>query len=312
MTAIQRKDVILAGIDPSHKIIEIGPSYNPLTPKSEGWNTFSVDYATKEDLVLEYSQHNVDTSKIEDVDFVWKSGRLTSAVPIIHQGTFDVFLASHVIEHSTDVIGFLKSAEKLIKRDGRVILAIPDKRVCFDFYRYPSTASDAIRAHLDKRSRHSWKTFFDSDAYTTYKLGHPGWFRQSVHPMSLDRALSEALVAAQRSERADYVDAHSWIFTPSSFQLLIHELCELNFLSLVVTRVEIMPHTEFLVWLEIGEVSLGPEESNQRRVQLLENIILELEEQALQIDGSAQRLLIKRNLELENELKSLRDRLGES
>jgi len=140
-----REEILRAGIIKSDKIIEIGPSFNPLTPKRDGWNSFSVDHTDNEGLTDKYRHDpSVNVGLIEQVDFVWTEGKLSDAVPTEHHGTFDVFMASHVIEHIPDLIGFLSSAEVLCRPGAKMILAVPDKRVCFDFFRPLSTTGDAL------------------------------------------------------------------------------------------------------------------------------------------------------------------------
>lgn len=98
-------------IDKPAKILEVGPSFNPIAPKSEGWQSFVVDHATKEGLVEKYRPDpTVDTDKIEEVDFIWQQGYLHESIPDSQLGTFDACIESHVIEHIPDLIGFLHFA----------------------------------------------------------------------------------------------------------------------------------------------------------------------------------------------------------
>jgi len=76
-------------------------------------------------------------------------------------GTFDAFIASHVIEHTTDLIGFLDTAETLLCPSGIVILAIPDKRYCFDYFRPLTTTGEVLCASASRRSRHTRRIIFD-------------------------------------------------------------------------------------------------------------------------------------------------------
>jgi hypothetical protein len=76
---VTRSDLILAVLDRSMSIVEVGPSFNPIVPKSEGWQTTIVDHAGKADLQTLYAQHKVATDRIEEVDIVWSSGALARA-----------------------------------------------------------------------------------------------------------------------------------------------------------------------------------------------------------------------------------------
>ena len=47
---------LCAGIDPTMRALEYGPSYSPLFPKSKGWNVIIVDHASQADLIEKYEQ----------------------------------------------------------------------------------------------------------------------------------------------------------------------------------------------------------------------------------------------------------------
>ena len=123
-----REDTLRSGLSTASKVIEIGPSFNPLLPKRDGWNVFTIDHDDRAGLVAKYANDpSVDTTRIEEVDFVWHGGSLLDAIPPEHHGTFDAFVASHVIEHTPDIVTFLAAAATLIKPGGVIILAVPDK-----------------------------------------------------------------------------------------------------------------------------------------------------------------------------------------
>ena len=104
-------------------LIEIGPSYNPILPKSEGWNTTIIDHADRAELVVQY--HEQATDNIEDVDIIWRDGRLLDTIPARLHGTFDGLIASHSLEHMPDLIGFFQAAAKLLKPSITLVLALP-------------------------------------------------------------------------------------------------------------------------------------------------------------------------------------------
>src|SRR5271170_1497446 len=104
------------------RILEIGPGYNPIAPRSAGWNVHVVDHAPRDELRLKYGPMAVDIDSIEDVDTVWKHGSLHAAVPCDLHGQFDSIIGSHVIEHIPDLVGFLASAERLCAPHGTICL----------------------------------------------------------------------------------------------------------------------------------------------------------------------------------------------
>lgn len=284
---MDRAEILLGGLDKSSSVIEIGPSYGGLTPKRDGWDCTIIDHDTQDGLVAKYTQYpGVDISKIERVDFVWRGGSLLETVPTELHGTFDAFIASHVIEHTTDVIAFLQAASGLIKPDGRIILALPDKRKCFDLFRPLSTTGEAIAAYHEKRSRHTLRTHLDHGLLMATRNGGPGWFINEQGKAKLYSGLSKADAFAARAASPDYVDAHQWVFVPASFELMILELNEIGLLDLHIDRVSEAGAIEFYAWLKRREPDTRAEEIQERRVSLMDRQIVELAEQSRQIPDS--------------------------
>lgn len=302
---MDRTQKLLAGLSRSARLIEIGPSFSPLAAKSAGWNVFTIDHADRAGLVAKYEHHSsVDTSRIEEVDFVWTGGPLSDAVPVEQHGTFDAFIASHVIEHTTDIVEFLRSAQTLLQPNGLVILAAPDKRKCFDSFRPVSTTGAAVAANVEGKKRHGLSTFIDHFLYQARKTDAPGWHIADTQPQRLHSGVEVITQAVSWAARSDYTDAHQWVFTPSSLHLMIVELAAAGLLDLRVERVEEAEFTEFFVWLRKGAESASPEVLAEQRLRLMNQVVIELAEQARQVPGSPLALAEARIAELEHALRT--------
>ena len=286
-TAMNRTELLLRNLSKSSKVLEVGPSYGPLAPKREGWNAFTVDHDDRQGLVAKYANEpTVDTSRIEEVDYVWRSGSLLDVVPAAEHGTFEAFIASHVIEHTTDVVTFLKAAETLIRPDGVIILVIPDKRKCFDLFRPVSTTSSALVAFHERRTRHSAATHFDQAAFIANKGTDTGWPIDDTRPPRLASTLEGAAEHWKLASRPEYVDAHQWTFVPASFELMVLELSGLGYLDLRIADRAENPSTEFYAWLRRGREPIPPEAMQARRLELLSRQIVEVAEQSRGIPDS--------------------------
>jgi hypothetical protein len=301
---MDRRDTLRAGIAKTEKIIEVGPSYNPLTPKREGWRSYVIDHADTESLIEKYRNVAlVDADNIEPVDFVWTKGAISDAVPQEHHGTFDVFVASHVFEHVPDLVSVLRSAEVLCRPDARMVLALPDKRVCFDFFRPLSTTGDVLSAHWEKRSRHTAKTLWDHFAYTATKNGIPGWGRDDQTPLTLIHSMADTVNLSQKSNSDEYIDAHAWTFVPSSFSLIMLELAYLGLTDWSVERTQTAEGTEFYIWLRRGALAkvaaLSPSDLATERTRLLTQNMLELNDQGRQLSTQRRATDERKNAELE-------------
>ena len=276
----------LALIDRSMKVLEIGPSFAPLTPRSKGWNSFSLDHASQEDLVGKYAGQQ-PVENIEPVDFIWKDGPISSVVPVEMHGSFDAIIASHVIEHFPDPIGFYLSAARLLKTGGVISLLVPDKRFMFDFFKPVSLTSDFLAAHAQGSTRHSKKAAFDNAAYNVFEQGEVAWCARPVGAFSFpggDEALQGARLTFDGHSQdgsAPYVDLHHTIYVPSSFQLIILELGQLGVIPFGIAVVYPTADCEFFVTLRKGAVEpLASAVLAAERLRLMRQTIVEQAEQA--------------------------------
>ena len=282
-----RAAILLASVPATANIIEIGPSYRPIAPKTEGWNAKTLDYTTREKLIAHYrGQPGVDVSRIEKVDFIWTGGMLSDAVPTVLHGTFDAFIASHVIEHTPNLIAFLNAAAVLLKSDGVVVLAIPDKRYCFDYFQPLSTTGQVLAAHTENRFRHTRQTAFDHVAYAVKNGGADAWGQHPVRDLNFFHSIEEAqklFTATQTKKGEDYVDLHNWHFTPASFELVMLELARLAETDWRIERITRANGCEFFAWLRRGGAaaarSLTEAELTTKRLTLLKRTLLETKEQ---------------------------------
>jgi O-antigen biosynthesis protein len=285
--AMSRVEMLLGNLDRSARIVEVGPSYNPIAPKGNGWNTITVDHATRGELIEKYRGHpGVEVNQIEEVDFVWTTGSIADAVPSDLHGTFDALIASHVIEHTTDLVGFLDAAATLLAESGIVILAVPDKRYCFDYFRPLATTGDVLDAHTSRRSRHTRRQVFNHHAYVVTNGGAIAWGQSPVREFCFSHSIEEAAaMCASVSEdpASPYVDTHAWQFTPASFELLLLELARLRETDWLVDRITPATGCEFFAWLRRGgkaaAAALSTAEFDARRLMLLKNTLFQTREQ---------------------------------
>jgi SAM-dependent methyltransferase len=279
-----RAEILLAPVPREGRIIEIGPSFSPIAPKSAGWNSASIDHLTRDGLVAKYTGFpGVDVSQIESVDFVWSDGPLSAAVPTARHSTFDAFIASHVIEHTPDLIAFLDSATTLLKPEGVVILAIPDKRYCFDYFQQLTTTGQLLDAHAERRSRHTSSLAFDHFAYQVEDGGTAAWSPRPSQGICFVNKLETARdYFSTFKDSSDYLDLHAWHFVPSSFELLLLELARLEMTDWRVESITPAEGCEFFAWLRRGgaaKAAMSGEELAAQRMTLLKRTLLETKAQ---------------------------------
>jgi SAM-dependent methyltransferase len=225
-----RKEKILCHIDKNGMGIEIGPFDNPVAPKREGYQVHIIDHVDKQTLIGKYEDHKVNPDNIEEVDFIWNGesySKLTGKTK-----SYDWIIASHVIEHTPDLIGFLHECDSVLKDNGVLSLVVPDKRLCFDHFRPLTGLAKIIDNHMEKRTIHSPGTVAEHrmnvvncGGIISWAPGHKGKYR-------LIHTLAFALERMEDAKQGKYIDSHAWCFTPSSFRLLIHDLNSLGLVSL--------------------------------------------------------------------------------
>ena len=227
-----RNELLLSMFDPSGIGLEIGAGFNPLLPKAAGYRVETLDHVTADQLRDKYrNDPNVDVARIEEVDFV-ADGRPIAEV-VGKPGHYDFIVASHVIEHAPDLLGLLKDCETLLNQAGTLVLAIPDKRRCFDLLQPLTSTGMILQAHEERRTRHPPSALFDDIAYNLLRDGLGGWGKGHAGSLTFVRDLAAAHRFFDDTRGSSvYIDTHAWRFTPSSFRLVASDLHAIGAMAL--------------------------------------------------------------------------------
>jgi SAM-dependent methyltransferase len=265
-----RQDYVRGKITKQQLGLEVGPSHNPLVTKSDGYNVKILDHTNRDGLVEKYSALNIDTSKIEEVDYVW-SGKESMFEMIGKKQSFDYIVASHVIEHTTDVLGFLSDCQNLLKPKGKLILAVPDKRYCFDHFRGVTTIADAIDAYDQKRLSHTRGRTWDFLLNSVSMGGQSAWGVNDGGEFKLNYALDYCKKLINDSNmKGEYLDIHNWLFTPESLELLIYDLRSIGLIKLEVS--EQMPTSGFEFFATLTPQKSELKWNGDQRVEILKQL----------------------------------------
>ena len=214
--------------------LEIGPSHSPILPKCKGYNVEILDHASADELKRKYAQlgiHEYKLKNIEHVDYVWTGGALDELTK--KTDYYDYIVASHVVEHTPDLISFLSQCEKMLKSGGVLSLAVPDKRYCFDCLRPLTTTGDVMQAYYDKRVRHTPGTIFDHFSMVAFRNGCHTWNKDDKSQLAYVHTVQEAMDLAEKARISEeYIDVHNWVFVPDSFRLIANDLNSTGFVNL--------------------------------------------------------------------------------
>lgn len=223
----RRLELITRDLDMSGLGLEIGPSHNPLLRKAEGYDVRIADHLDRAGLIAKYDGVR-PTERIEDVDYVLAPGRLTDSIP----DTFDYVLASHVAEHTVCLVSFLRDCEALLRPGGRVSLALPDKRFCFDRMRERTSLGRVIDTFRAAPSVHTYGSVIEHNLNMVTKDGAVAWFDGAPGALHFRLPLHIVRERASHAESGEYVDTHNWVLTPHHFRLLVLDLFTLGLTGL--------------------------------------------------------------------------------
>jgi hypothetical protein len=213
-----------------------------------------VDCEPREKLLEKFRAYKSSHS-IEEVDHLW-SGQ-TYAELTGKTNHYDWIVACHVIEHTPDLIAFLKDCETVLNERGVLALVVPDKRYCFDHFRPLTGLARIVDSHANQNRIHSEGTAAEYFMQVVSRGGQNDWQSFSTQPFAHIHTSEEALKAmgAIAGEKL-FMDLHAWCFVPSSFRLLMNDLYLLGYTQLREVAFYPTEGCEFTVLL--GRSGQGP------------------------------------------------------
>ncbi|MET0558385.1 MAG: methyltransferase domain-containing protein [Solirubrobacterales bacterium] len=211
----------LAGRYLSGDGLEVGALHLPLgLPR--GARARYVDRMSVEDLRTHYPE--LDEYELVTPDFI-DDGEELASVP---SASMDFVIVNHLIEHTQDPIGALMTHARVLREDGVLYLAAPDRRrTKFDRNRDETTIEHLLRDHEEgpeiSRAQH-----------------YEEWTR-----LAIEIPAEEAAAHAAKLEAEDY-SIHFHTFTLNSFLTLLGRCREEYGLPLEVLAAETNNH-EFII-----------------------------------------------------------------
>lgn len=214
--------------------LEIGPQDQPIVSRN-GYHIYYVDYKSQDELQMANENNpEIQVNHIENLDFVWKPGcRLQDCV---NSKKFDYIVASQVMEHVPDVIGWLEQLQDVLVPGGGISIGLPDKRYTFDVLREETTTAEIIESFLREEKIPTIRQIYDNCVHAVQvdegKMVDVS--KEHKYYYTPQEALNFATYSYFHEE---YVDVHCTVWTPESFQAVFHEL---NLLNLIFYNVEVV------------------------------------------------------------------------
>ena len=266
---MDRRNKALHAIDTSTQVgVEVGPLDRPLIPRGSGI-VYYVDHADTSTLRSSYKDDpSISNEDIVDVDFVWGEERLNDLLASV--APVDFVVASHVIEHVPDIVGWLNEVSQTLKDGGVLSLVVPDKRFTFDYFRDVSKPAGVVEAYFRGARHPSPGQVFDHYSTVVFLEAEQAWSGKLGKPQ---RKFTDE-IAWSMSEKAaagEYVDVHCWVFTPGSFIEMLRDLVNLGLSDFSVQSYFATERNdnEFYVTLERLPRGASPEETLQLQLESL-------------------------------------------
>jgi SAM-dependent methyltransferase len=267
-----RRDKILANLDlMSLNGIEIGALATPLVCPQEG-EIFYVDHADVDTLRKKYANDaSVNKSEIVNVNAVW--GMQTLEDCIGKDKKVNYVVASHVVEHVPDLITWLAEIHSVLKPNGSLRLAVPDRRYTFDYLRSESYIFDVLDAFVRKARVPLPRVILENHHLSCVIDVNRAWngtldLMHLVRHNSIQNGLA---VAKDVLSNGTYHDTHCWVFTPVSFVELCIAMAELDLFFYVCDYFIETPLNEFEFY-----VSMTPSKNKKEIVSSWQQIRVQL------------------------------------
>jgi hypothetical protein len=219
--------------------LEIAPYFDPFLLKQDYSNLFYTDYLSNHEL-LEKAKQNpgfIDGGVLPEIDFVWSPGVvLSDCVP---SGVrFDYAVASHVMEHVPNPIGWMNEILATMADGGRLALFLPDRRTNMDRDRNLTTFGELVGLWASQPSVPTAMQVADF-------LAH------SIDIDSAEVLAGRAATAPGRSHYPDqevvsfaswvattgrYLDIHCTVWEPEQFVAVIRRAAEAGLMNVDVSQ----------------------------------------------------------------------------
>jgi hypothetical protein len=211
--------------------VELGPLNIPLLSKSEG-RVLYVDHLDGEGLRKKYPT----VTDIVDVDRPITGDSLMETLS--SDAPLDYAVASQVFEHVPNPIRWLNELAMVLRVGGLLALSLPDRRMTFDFLRRETRASEIVSAYLEDTIISNPRNVYDHHSQASFV--NAAWASSdSVTPKEIidgrgsikPRLASQDHIAMMHEAKAGvYFDVHAWVYTPTSFLLIMAQLAGEGFI----------------------------------------------------------------------------------
>ncbi len=170
---------------------------------------------------------------------------------------------------------WLQEIRAVLKNDGQVRLAVPDRRFTFDYLRRTSNMTDVMAAFASKARIPTTQCLMDS-CLNEVSVDCVAAWQGTLDVVALKKAhtVEGALwVARDALQNGNYHDVHCWVFTPTSFAALFAELSRHSLIDFACIDFYDTPinDIEFIVNMRVCDNAFERTQSWQRMLDQAEH-----------------------------------------
>lgn len=251
----KRRELVSCEISAARTILEVAPYFHATVPKEPGrvWYT---DYISNDEIQAKAAENpSLGVQNIAVVDFVWKPG---SKLRECAGRDFNAVVASHVLEHIPNPVGWLNELLSVLEPGCTLMLVLPDKRLTSDYYRNETTFAQLIDWAIHAPATPTPGQVLDFLAGSVEDFG--GWgtrpyengmlFEQAKRPWPDEEVINTGIWSLTTR---GYIDIHATVWSPESFYKAFTRVAKSGLLNVEVGQ-PIQNKNEFLVKLvKLGE-----------------------------------------------------------
>jgi len=233
-----RRSHLLPHLRPDMTGLEIGAYTRPTLAPADAAMRY-LDYYSTEELREQLQREGQSDESLVHVDYVVKHGRYSIRIP----EKFDLIIANHVMEHCCNPIDWINDLGSMLRSEGLLFLALPDKKFSFDKYRPDTDVSHLVYNYFSDEQSTSEEHALEVAMY--YDLNYINM------PMTIERLDAERL----RTEmKVIHPGLHVHVFQGETFlnkiikPILLMQLCPFRIAEYVAST----QYGEFYVILRKG------------------------------------------------------------
>jgi len=241
---------------PAHlRGLEIAPYFNPMVDRSK-YDVFYVDCIDNDEIQRKAGENpGAVGCYVPRIDAVWVPGKRLA--DCVGGRKFAYAVASHVMEHVPNPLGWLNEILECVEVGGRVAIMLPMRTKSMDYYRQNTTFGQVVGWSIEKPSLPTPTQVMDFLSQSFFHTGEPviegqmPRFEDAVRHYSDKDAVNYANFVWNEKH---YLDVHCSTWTPESFKEIFGRLRDVGLLHCEVigpfTGFAGATEAEFLAFLE--------------------------------------------------------------